>query len=532
MRPALKSYVYFERHPDGVLFRKGAETFVLRGPEIYPLVARMLDLLDGRHSLATIEASIPPKLAPLLAILVAELSTRSFLVDRGNMSPELGALHARHASTLNYLTDHVPDAALRFEQWHRCPIEIGGSGVVLEAAVEALVGLGAGEIRVHIGTASQSERLRALFLSGGTIQICVEVPIGDRTDSLYAADRLDTDDAANFFATTQVRMVAGTINGRVIQASGDEIAPSQLALRMHAPHEIIDPTRGQLALAGNLLAHEWFRRSTGIIATGRAFAGKLIEPQLSIRPLLGEKPDTRALAMGRPSSVFESFWESVKPLFDPVSGLFLENRDGGLIQVPLMHQEIELRMPGAARRRLVHGWGLGLEDASRRGLLLAIEAQVGGEPDLIVARAGFSAKEAEERLTSALRFIDARERDLPPTVEIDPQLLTGDVMVLWRLAQALAGRPFRMFGFDWKDAFAVTVSDASDGTVLAWGAEPSRDAAAIEALGSFCSMIQRGLELIRPARKSSIKLDIDPRLQAHGLHVAPTLERHRARIRT
>ncbi len=518
MTPALKSYVYFERHPNGVLFRKGGDTFVLRAPGSYPFVSRLLDLLDGRHALATIEARTPPKLKPLLAILVRELSVRGYLVDRGSGEQTSTLLFAAHAATLSYLTDCVPDAAARFEHWHRTPIVIGGSGLVLVAAVEALTGLGASELRVHLDPAAGDDETKSRLAQVHAVSIAAAMPAV--ATALYAADRLDSRHATDFCAAIAAQMIAGRINGRVIMAAGNGLVPSHLASLVHAPDEAIDPTRAQLALAGDMLAYEWFRCATGVIVPSVELEGKRIEPELSVHPLF-DLP-VEELATDRELSDFERFWESMKPLFDPATGLFVQRREGELLQVPLIHQEIEVRLLGAAQRRLVQGWGLGLADASRRALRLALEArtEVGHDADAL-ARAGFAPGEARARLDAALRFLNA-QRGGDRGTALDPATLENDALVLWRLAQAMAPKPLALRAYAYDDAFAVTVHHAPDGLIWAWAAEPTREDALIEALGEYCSKIQRGSAAggIPAGNMTPATFQPDPQLGALGLHIA------------
>lgn len=525
MRPTLRSYVYFERHERGVFFRKGSDSFILQGRGLYAPVARLLDHLDGRQDLAAIERQLAPKLVSLLHLLIGELSSRGYLVDRGDADVSELPLLDTYATVVAYLADHVPNAGRKFLEWRDSEITIAGAGYLPMATVAALSSLGASAITVHIDPKSRDDQTIALLQQAGARLADLPTALAD---AIFVADSLETPYAERAFATSSFRMIAGGLRGRLVMAAGSHIAPTQLAALIEPPEAVARPTESQLVLLGNLLAYDLFRRMTGVVSPDDGLTGKIVEADLSVRSLFPLPPPLAegANETDRQLSEFERRWEQLKALFDPVTGLFFLRKHSELLQVPLMHQEIELRSQREADRLVVHGWGLGFDDAALRTLRLAAEIQIVSsqhrQHGIVMARTGAAGGEARARMLALIGLLDPVVRAKAATGEIDPATLSGDTLILWRLAKSASQTTVRLEGYAWDGGFAATVVEAMSGNVLAWGAEPDRREALKEAIGSYCSHLQLGTPpVVLPDHHLTLAdIDVDPRLQTHGFFAA------------
>ncbi len=146
---ALKSYVYFAEAQDGVYFGGGTEHFLIKGAGIYPLVSRLVAMLDGSRSIDAIRNALPLKARSFFGVLVSELRDRQMLREclpsNDNISDDEWRLYR---DTLLFLRDRTADFASLFRAWRaRNNIVIGG-GICAKALLRGLARTGAGQIQV------------------------------------------------------------------------------------------------------------------------------------------------------------------------------------------------------------------------------------------------------------------------------------------------------------------------------------------------------------------------------------------------
>lgn len=511
MRPRIKSYVYFDQHPEGVFFRSGGEAFILRGRGIYPIVAKLVERLDGQSDLQLLSNSLPEPLRPLLAAIVSELAKRSFLVDcsDGDLEADLhGPLNPHEVQVLAYLADHVGHPVRAFVHWRDRDIVLVGDGRIAAAAREALVQLGARKI-------ASVPDLAALqpgpALDGPDAALLVAIDVASEADNA----------AINLLAPST--LVAGQSGGSVVVVPAAQLA--------HVPRkggaDAVTPADPQCALAGKLLAHELFIRETGIADAVVRASGKHILPSLrvvdfALDPAEAVK-DVRA-ATDRPLSDFEKFWATLDPLFQEPTGLFRLNALPETSQLPLFHRQISL---SRGESQSVRGWGLGFEDASRRALRQAVEAHTALSVEgPAVTLAGFSREEAEARRELILALSDPGQHARAEVLRVEAKDLEGDALVLYRLCQKLGAEPFAIVMRIWPQLAGAVVEVAVDGKVIASAAEADRGAAIVEVLGAFCSNLQNdeppedSIGAFRGRTPHMVQCADDRSLASFGLFVA------------
>jgi hypothetical protein len=522
--------------------------FVLKGTGIYPVVARLLNLLDGRRERDTIASGLPEKVRPLFSLLLSELGKRDFIVDRGEGGDAAPALEADFATAIAYLSDHGPGALPRFEAWRRRVLAVGGSGRIFDSLVAALLDLGAGDLYIFRDDGAEPSEAYREALSRArrrtAPQRVTELGKGDVPPvpvdaTLYAADAIDEACLAAFAGADAPALVAGNLDGRVIVGPGPAAMPfAELKARLNREAVPAAAAAGQLALAGNLLAFEWFRIDCGVSPRGYSDRAKLVSAAMAVRDIpldparfaAQEKPVEHP---ERELTEFEALLERLKPLFDEATGVFATGSGETLHQLPLYHHEIVVRTDADAvdAATPVRAWGLGVEDAGRRAIARAAEHYVLGrlaatQEQPMVARAGFSPEEAKAQLALATAWLDEDLRAAATRSPIAFAEAEGEALVLWRLVQTMGPPDVRATRFEWAERPGAVVAIETGGGIVAWGAASDPHQALAEALGNRCSALQLkdghapDGEAASAAAFGDAWLDETTPLPAFGLHVA------------
>jgi len=512
MKPRIKSFVYFDQHPDGIFFRSGSEAFVLRGKGIYPIAAKLVERLDGRTDLSELSSALPEPLHRLLNAIVQELLKREFLIDcdEGIDQDEVDeAQHAQFPQVLAYLADHVGQPMRAFRHWQAREITLIGNGRIAAAAKDTLAKLGAANICELADIASLEESPDATRDRSAAFIVAIDV-LGEDIDVAALSAALP----ASFFA--------GQYKGQMV------VAPLQALERVFAAHDQSDehPVGPKCALAGNLLAHELFLRETGMAAPDEGPECKLITHSLRVQtfaPAPESGGQTQAPTTDRQLSEFEEFWASLEPLFAEPSGLFRLNSVPEVSQLPLFHRQI---LVNGAHGQTVRRWGFEFEDSSKRALRSALELHAANShPGDVIVRAGFSRQEAQARLALTKLYSDPSKRELAKGMAIASQALEGEALVLHRLAQKLGSKSFDFTVRSWPQVAGAIAEISVQGNVVVWAAEANGDDAITEALGEYCSMLQNDAlnahgVTPQPLPDTNDTLELESELASFGLFVA------------
>jgi len=536
MRPAVKSYVFFDKHPEGVLFRGGQEAFVLKGRGLYPLVARLVNALDGREELPALKQRVPEKLHPLLDTLVGELGRRNFIVDRGFAADEDASMIEHEFGTLlDYLTDHGPDAVGKFLDWRKRRVLLGISGQAGAAALQAACELGASDIHLVRFEAPHPIRDAGWENAAGRTlapSVTVHATLFDAPHcdfAIYAADGIDESRVPEFGSRAGSLALAGGFRGRAIALHFDDAAVAAATLSDIRPvDDEVEPSASQLIIAVNLAAYHVFREATGL-TSGALRSGREVGLDLKVQEI-GFAEASAAVRSGaeasdRVLSPFERLKERLEAAFDPAVGFLATPREepGHL---PLYHYAIALRTPAGDDRQIV-AWGLGAEDAGRRALCHAVGEAMRLKSGL--ATDALVRVELEDADVDALAMLDlaAAARDPAKRASSMRHSVTfdevgGDAIVLWRLAEILAGQAPSLEVLSWEGTVGLSAILSVEGEERWVGAGPTHEAAIVEVLGEYVSHLRRGtpLAVLTDARFAHAAALDDPMLAGAGLTMA------------
>lgn len=145
MKPLLKSYVVYVQVEEGVYFEAGQESFLFKGRGLFPLVTRIVSLLDGTRTLAAIESIVPEKAHTLLGLLLGELEQRRMLhmvIDtlEAHLPKHVELLYS---GTIGFLKDQTPHWSAVFQRWRERKIIVAGAGLSYRVLVRNLMRSGA-----------------------------------------------------------------------------------------------------------------------------------------------------------------------------------------------------------------------------------------------------------------------------------------------------------------------------------------------------------------------------------------------------
>ena len=141
--PLLKAGVLHAPVDGGTYVELGDRSFFLRGDKLYPILARLLDSLDGTRSAQEIRAALPEKLLPLFEQLFDQLLRQRMLT-----SGPADAIAADHpqAPTLQFLREATSRWRACFDEWRSARITVLGDAELVAQLAGALRSAGAAEV--------------------------------------------------------------------------------------------------------------------------------------------------------------------------------------------------------------------------------------------------------------------------------------------------------------------------------------------------------------------------------------------------
>lgn len=406
----LKSHVYFAATPEGVLFDAGEQSFLVKGNGHYPLIARLIGLLDEGHALPQVLQRAPEPVAALFRTVLDSLARHGMLVptDAAQPAPMALAAHRADNELRKVLEDRLPPAAAApaLARWRAAQVVVAGSGQSLASAAQALADCGCGSLRILLeagpDAAASAEALRAALARGEgapTVSIAVQAPDPARLNEagmvLYVSDDGDAAIARSLDGWLRESGTPGAIAGQFSghacvlppAVQGDPGVPD--LLHWLPPAEPDGASHGpmSMALLGCVAAQCALYHFLRVDHDARRGLVHVVSPELEITTsmLVSANPARRPPAPlayrskyqaldDRPLSRFEQFKLALEPWFDPLLGPFSVSGSGQLRQMPLLLYPVRVRSAQPDQpARMAIGWGLELADAGMRGLCEAIE---------------------------------------------------------------------------------------------------------------------------------------------------------------
>ena len=530
--PALKASVLHADTADGAYVAAGTRSFLLKGRNLYPVVARILDAIDGSTSLAGLRATAPAAVHPLFDRLVASLD-KGDMLTRGPREAVDG--DTPYASARSYLREEVADWEQVFEDWSMLPVVIGGASDLVPLAVLSMLRSGAANIEVVADTLTPAD------LAAIRAQAAMEAPLHRhlRCGFIAAAESMTAAGDTSLFVhlahgpidAATVDHVVGGVAAHAASVLGGQHAGAGaiVSLRREEPRAWLDLMIGEprepglppailRAVLANMVAFEALQmridarhssrrdrppggririvRPDGSIVSNTARIAALARPTLDDRLLRDQDP---ALTDGSDRA----------PWFHPTLGCFAW-RDLEQADFPLAVRAIRMNDAGRAHRcqsstELLH-WGLDTASADRRtfaAALVALETDrrsfsTGADRSQLIAatsREEAGALAFADLVVSADGFLARHPpRRLEPRSVDDPS-----AQVLLRLARLYTGRLPMLWLAGSGDPGAWTAW-ALAGSAFAAAIHATATGALVEALGDALAALQVGSQMTRQRR--------------------------------
>ncbi|MFQ3244209.1 MAG: hypothetical protein ACI9SP_000836 [Arenicella sp.] len=382
----LKGHVYFNKVAEGVYFQGQSGGFVLKGENIYPLVAKIVSLIDNGYSLDAINTKLPVKMQAFFSSLVKRLYESEMLIERcmGKGIPPEWIKNKNFDSFLTFLKENSDNFENKIAAWQKQDIMVFGDGLVLKAAVSALAAAGLKKLSVVMvetddAQVSESEIKDLLNESAEKFigfeyffdkkNKLDEIPFDQYDQVIQCSTNLDI---VPLLSMETTNIVAGVIGGHAIVSpitsisnSGfrdliDQLTPQNVSLNVSFP------ALG-LSILGNLAALNLIKSFFGIQTRGISDYVYSVSALLEIsrHPLIpaSRRQDFPELEDYSSSSyAFQKEYEtpedremdlyervnlSLAPLFDRLFGCFDESSGDTIKQVPLFHSKISTRFPAS-----------------------------------------------------------------------------------------------------------------------------------------------------------------------------------------
>lgn len=511
-RLRLKNYVYFQQAEDGVWFEAGGRRFTLRGGGVYPLVERCLALMEQGLSLEEIAGRMPERLRGVLRQLVAGLDEHGMLLDLDEApTPPMPA------ELLHYLRDQCEPQqwAQRLPAWLQLEVAVLGHGYALKAACAGL--LASGVARVHaclpvVSTGPVDAHELALLDGAERLRVHHDAsPAADAGLVLVASDAVDGAQAQHWLATAtraSACVFAGLVRGQACVLAVAEHPEAGLAALLEqlpeAPADDAEHSPASLAVTGALAAQavlqRWFAIESEAVRPAHL---QRVSPwmEISHHPVLSRAslapaaalryPARLGLPADRPLGEYERLRVELDPLFDELTGRFLQHGLPELMLLPLHHELIGVRASAEAAPQWALGWGLDAEvagvDALCEAVRLLCEQDLPGSTVAVASeRARCEARAVAQALgRHALFQRCARVR----RIELDALQGVG-LQVLRQLLKFHAGEGIELLAYTLEGWPCHLLECRLQGRALARALEPGFEEAMRAVLGAACSALQ------------------------------------------
>ncbi len=547
----LKNHVYFGIVPDGILFDAGDASFVLKDKSAYPLVEKLIALIDAGNPVESILERAPAKLADFFQRILSSLAEHGMLrmVDADAPSAEQLVAHTASNELRKFLEDRLDGrsvgAALR--SWRDAHVIVVGGGHALLSAVRALSDSGCGKLTAALdgGSSDGLEELRDEIESSQSLRFSIRATFEDDLSIdaagvlVYASDNAVMASVASIEDAMRANGIAGAIgavfDGRACVMPASLPGRPGVADLLHwlPPQEDGAASLGPIAMAllGCVAAHAAICRFFGVeaAATGGQVAVVSSDLEVEYRMLVASAasegapvpfvhPSKYQMPEDRLLLPFEQVKFALEPWFDPLLGPFSVVADDQIEQVPLLQYPVRVRSASeAGKGEIVVGWGLEHAAAVVHGLSQAVEslAQTFRQDGMAIVCEFDEASWKRRAIAYAVAMSDEMVRR-HHWAWVDPaQLPPGPARVLHALLRFHAPDGVRI-QIQWADAGdACIVRVLREGSTLCSVVAADPLSALESGLGKACSMFQLqqmhatrfGADLALPAPDDAAQAD-------------------------
>ena len=456
----LKNYVFYKATPDGIVFEAGAESFAIKGKQLYPIVSKFIHLMDIGYTARKIIDAIPEKITPLFENLLRELQRNNMLFCQISDSRKiLDAEQVPNSEFVKFLQDNIDiDFSDKLEQWRLSNLLIIGDGYALKSAMSSLLETGIGQIdllytggqdvspnleeilsiesdqtdsrfvtnidQINLTTAKQGLRLSkyriALFLTDKDILDCYafhelrhamnetpfNVAFSDGKNGYVSP--MNSLDSTNIYD-----LLENTPDIDKSAADFSNVAASILGSisSLNALYEFFDFNRDQIRNRCSVVNGKLEIDQHLVLPGKETLASKALEKSDFVKPY--DTPE------GRPVYNYELLLMDLAPSFDKTMGVLKLRPERKLGQLPLFHDSIELRYPKSTHidKDVIIAWGISAEDAGMRVMGRALKQYAKAQHQCRKDSSIVAAFDYEEWLKEAIAVAIVNQLDFKRTAK-------------------------------------------------------------------------------------------------------------------
>ncbi|WP_173918171.1 putative thiazole-containing bacteriocin maturation protein [Halobacillus sp. Marseille-Q1614] len=202
MRLKVKRGTFFMPESNGsVYFRNNSGSFRMEGSTIHQWVEKLIPMLNGEYSLASLTEGLPPLYRDRVYEITDALYTNGFLRDVSKDRPHVLKEHIvkKFSSQIEFLESFGDSAAYRFQQYREQKILAIGEGTMIIGLVSALLQSGMASFHTFITDREKTSCRRLLELEASAKKadpdVSIEVLFKDEKELISWEDQVEAFDA-------------------------------------------------------------------------------------------------------------------------------------------------------------------------------------------------------------------------------------------------------------------------------------------------------------------------------------------------
>lgn len=409
----LKNYIYFEKRDEGILFSSGNKTFLIKSTSIYPLILKVISLMDQGFSLSGILNNSPAGAKSVIGNFVEQLISNDMLFD-DRLLRKIQEKYSRkmvlHEDFFKYILENInyndyQNVSSKFDNWFGLTISIIGDDCILKSVVKNVIATGIDSLKIGFcsNNADSYEELEGILRNSDikySIQKISDVSHLNRgTDlTILCFDDVETTPIAseilNLYRDDRKLqyMVASLVSGKAIISPIQGIDHASYSDLYHRLYRVADNTNrndysslsldvlGCIAVL-NLITQFFGGMNNHANAT-------FLEPDMSVSHHF-IPPSSQDSSIQLHADIFKANYQApenrdmnefefislrMSPLFDKKIGIFDRKSIEHINQVPLAIDAIDIYLPNDKKNKntTVYAWGNNPEQAGVNCLQQAI----------------------------------------------------------------------------------------------------------------------------------------------------------------